>query len=244
MDELHWDGEIGWAASGSTKHTIIQNPITGIDCINYANGSGTMVVAEVSSSIDSTTLVLIHAYLLTVSEFDNAPADQAYGIDKNGVYIGLTTLDKIDEVIGHSLDDSKSWVRTNGEWNFSVTLSDLQTSSSNQIDHAAGQARLRYITDVPGQQAVYIEKYAQAQAWIANPTGAVPPYVAAEAAAMSTDSTSGANEIIATADQWNNTLSPMIEQHRRASKISVSNAKTNADVIAALNSALQIMNSF
>lgn len=242
MDELHWNGELGWSASGNTRHTLMMNPISTVDAIDYSNGAGIMTVGGVTETIDAPTLTLVAAYLLTVAAFDSAPAPQVYGVDANGNYLGLVPATTAHTILPRAMPDG-IWKLVNDVWVETVLLADAQNLASAQIDTAAGAARLRYITDVPGQQAVYLEKLQQSQAWVANPTGTPPPYVAAEAAAMQTDNTSAANYIIATANAWGQQLSPAIEQYRRAGKIAVAAAGTNADVAKQLAASLAIINS-
>ena len=229
MDELHWDGEAGWSASGNTRHSLMLNPVPTVDTIDYSNGAGVMAVGGVTSVIDSPTMALIATYLQTVAAFDRAPAPKVFGVDAGGNYMGLVDATTATTILARALP-AGTWKLVNGTWVQTIPLADAKSLALAQIDSAAGATRLRYITDVPGQQAVYLEKLQQSQAWIASPTETAPPYVAAEAAALKTDNTSAANYIIATANVWNNQLSPAIEQARRSGKIAIANAGSNADV--------------
>ncbi len=98
----------------------------------------------------------------------------------------------------------------------------------NEIDRAAGEARLRYITDVPGQQATYMTKAQQAREFLGAPEGEVPPYVQAEAEAMGVAALPAAEYIAATEHAWSNVIGPGIERARRAGKLAVS-AASGAD---------------
>lgn len=136
-------------------------------------------------------------------------------------------------------DEWRTW-----EWSDSAhqyvqapTLLALQRNAKAAIDQAAGAARTRYITDVPGQQAVYVRKLEQAHAFVdAGGVGDMPPYIAAEAAATGADPLVAAQSILAIAAQWDDVLSPAIEGARLAGKRAVDAALSAADV----NDAYQI----
>lgn len=53
-------------------------------------------------------------------------------------------------------------------------LAEARAAALAQITAMRGQARLAYITDIPGQEAIYIAKLEEARAWLA----AVDPYIA------------------------------------------------------------------
>jgi hypothetical protein len=84
-----------------------------------------------------------------------------------------------------------------------------------QVDTWAGKARLRYITDAPGQPETYMKKEAQARAYVAaGYTGTVPSFIDAEATALSKTPTAVADDIITQADYWTNVKGPAIEAIR------------------------------
>lgn len=115
------------------------------------------------------------------------------------------------------------------------------------IDREAGAARLRYITDVPGQQAVYQAKAAEARAYLAAVAAeaALPstPHLTAEAAATGSTVAVLAGVVAATADLWLGTRSPSIEAARMAGKAAVSAAQDSAAVAAAKDAALAALMS-
>lgn len=123
-----------------------------------------------------------------------------------------------------------------------ITLTTRKASAMRQIDLEAGAARLRYITDVPGQQAVYVTKRDQAAAYLAavaadpaaDPLPAPGPYIEAEAAALGVTPLSLASEVMAIATLWEDTLSPVIEALRIAGKAAVQAAGDEEGVQAAL----------
>jgi hypothetical protein len=80
------------------------------------------------------------------------------------------------------------------------------------IDTAAGQARLKYITAVPGQAETYQRKEQQAREWAgASFAGAAPSFIAVEASARGLDAQTLAETIIQRADYWVYVKGPEIE---------------------------------
>jgi hypothetical protein len=110
------------------------------------------------------------------------------------------------------------------------------------IDRVAGEVRLRYITDVPGQQAVYITKLQEAEAYAAahalDSQAPVPPYLAAESAAMGDDAIDTAQMVLGLAAQWNGVLGPAIEAARVAGKAAVTAATTEQGIATARAAAI------
>ncbi|MFO6420150.1 hypothetical protein ACLBKS_08105 [Hylemonella sp. W303a] len=96
-----------------------------------------------------------------------------------------------------------------------------------QIDTAAGRARSRHITVVPGQEATYILKEQQSRGYIAalksdNPpaNASAWPLVAVEAAATGTSPEAAALAVISQAEVWM-PLNAQIEQLRIGAKRAV-----------------------
>lgn len=102
------------------------------------------------------------------------------------------------------------------------------------IDRAAGEARLRYITDVPGQQAVYMVKLQEAAAYVAayaaNPqTAMAGPYIAAEAVATGATALAVAEMVVGLGSAWNGVVGPAIEGARLGGKGAVAAAAGASD---------------
>lgn len=112
-----------------------------------------------------------------------------------------------------------------------------------QIDAAASAARARFVSSGTGQDGAYVVKAQQAQAWAAAgyPADAVPPYVAAEAAAVGETARARADLIIATAAQWSDVIGPQIEAARIGGKAAVRAAADVAGVEAARAAALSAL---
>lgn len=98
------------------------------------------------------------------------------------------------------------------------------------VDEAAGDARTRYITDVPGQQEVYIRKREQALAYVAAyelDPGAVPlPYIRDEAEATGETYGYVANLIIMLSNAWSLEIGPRIERVRLLGKRAIDEETT------------------
>lgn len=116
----------------------------------------------------------------------------------------------------------------------------LSTDSLAAIDTAAGTARLKYITSVPGQSETYQRKEEQARAWqAASFAGDAPSFIAAEATALGINAQTLALQIITLADYWGDMKGPQIEAARRKAKVAIEDAGTDdAAIIAARDAGL------
>jgi hypothetical protein len=170
---------------------------------------------------------------------------RVWGVDSEGRPVGLVPAAEAFAVVAGPVGPGLRLDLLSGQWVRDVPLAELQAQALDRIDRAAGAARLRYITDVPGQQAVYVSKELQARQFKAAgyPAGAVPPYVAAEVLAMGEGITpqQAADSILAIADQWQGVLSPRIEQVRLKGKWAIQAAGTEAAVQAAALSAIDAL---
>lgn len=164
--------------------------------------------------------------------------------DSEGRYLGLVAPSMSAQVVFGPPPDSGQylWDSINCRWNRVFSLSELQGIFLAEIDSAAGDARLRYITDVPGQQVTYLRKADQAVAYLAGGcTGTAPPYVAADAQALGVTAEQAARQIVAVSELWDNQVGPGIELARRAGKLAVAAAATVAQAQAARDTALQTL---
>lgn len=125
-----------------------------------------------------------------------------------------------------------AWDQHAARWVAVPTMAKRAADAHAQIDAAAGAARLRYITDVAGQQAVYLLKLEEARAYLASLSASDAPHVVSEAAATGASPLEVASAIVARADLWNSQLSPAIEGARLGGKAAVS-AAADADALAA-----------
>lgn len=111
------------------------------------------------------------------------------------------------------------------------SLAQAIVAAEDSIDTKAGAVRKRFVTVTPCQSTIYEIKARQAHAYKnAGYTGAVPPYIAASAAALGRTAQDIADEIIVLEDLWTNQVDPLIEAARLAGKQSVNGAATVAEV--------------
>lgn len=118
--------------------------------------------------------------------------------------------------------------------------------AAEQIDAAAGRARARYLTTVPGQEATYTAKYAQAQAYIAAgyPADTAPyAWIAQESLRTGLTHTQAADRIKATGDIWANLVGPAIEGLRIGGKDGLPSLLTIADVLTHEKSVVAALDS-
>lgn len=122
-------------------------------------------------------------------------------------------------------------------------LARLRWHALRRIDAAAGEARLRYITDVPGQQAVYMVKLEEARALLAAPASTPGPHLVAEASVRGTTPAAVATLVDGLASVWTGVLSPAIEAARMSGKLAVEAATDAAGIQAAAESAIAALSA-
>jgi len=140
-------------------------------------------------------------------------------------------------------DCTHSWDATARRWLAVPTMAKREADAHAAIDAAAGAARLRFITDVPGQQAVYLMKLQEARALLADPQ-ADAPHIVAEAVATGRTADDTAQAIVDRATLWNVVLSPAIEAARLGGKAAVSAATTPEALATALAAAVVSLDAF
>jgi len=116
-------------------------------------------------------------------------------------------------------------------------LIEQQAEAITTIDTLAGQKRLQYITNVPGQEITYSAKLADAQAYIlAGYPSDVTPYhwVDAEATATGATPIQVADLIAITGHTWAE-VGSKIEGARQAAKIAINNATSIVDIRTAIS---------
>lgn len=100
------------------------------------------------------------------------------------------------------------------------TLDEARVEAAIEVDNIAGQTRLRFITVSPGQEATYLSKLADANAYIAAgyPADATAfVWINAEAIATNATPQIVADLIVYTASQWSQ-VGAQIEGARQAAK--------------------------
>lgn len=185
----------------------------------------------------ATRMMLSCSYI----KIDEAPSD----VQESCIYVDdpvyeLAWVNELGHVVKagrapsgrHEFDVSeKAWIDRRG-------LAEAVQAGLAQVDSYAGQARLRYITSVPGQAETYAKKEEQARAWASAAFwGEAPSFIAAEAAALGVSAQSVAEEVISLADFWANVKGPQIEATRRKWKVSIESAATVLQVDQMVESA-------
>lgn len=119
-----------------------------------------------------------------------------------------------------------------------LSLDQVKAAALAAIDAEAGKARGRYITIAPGQEATYLLKAAQADAFkAAGYTGAVPGLVQAEIDATGATAQQATDAILAQQVAWEYKAA-QIESARRRGKVAVGNAVDVAAVEVAETAAI------
>jgi hypothetical protein len=139
----------------------------------------------------------------------------------------------------HQIAEPDGIEKVGGQWKTKWTvrartsdeLAAIEAELLLEIDRAAGQFRLRFITDEPGQALTYEHKAREAAAYAAEPAGHYP-ILQAEAAASGLSVEVLAAEVAATAAQWR-LLAAAIEGTRMGAKRAVRAAETYDGKIAA-----------
>lgn len=169
---------------------------------------------------------------------DSNDAEQAHGVDASGASLGLVALGAaFAQVPAPPPGPGWLWHFGAQQWRFTPTLQAAIAEAGAAIDGAAGAARLRYITDVPGQQATYLVKASEAAAFLAG--AATPgPYLQAEAEATGQTPRAAAQQIIAVQTYWGAHIGPAIEKARRSGKIAAAASTTLDEVEHARKTAL------
>lgn len=198
---------------------------------------GHSIATETLGAMEPATPEQEEAIATFCQQYADFCASEVYHtVDDQGAYIGL-------QASGHRVPCAPPvaaclWDFTRLQWVAVKTLDELKVDAHTEIDSAAGAARLLHITDVPGQQAVYVAKEQQARAYAAAGfEGPIPLLVQAEADAAGMTPGGAAQRIIAIADAWA-MASASIERKRIAGKLAVTAATTKDAVAQALSSAI------
>lgn len=115
------------------------------------------------------------------------------------------------------------------------TVEECRDWAIDQIDSAAGQARARYLTVAPGQEATYTAKYADAKAYLlAADTSDMTlfPWIKQEAERTGMTPQAAAQRIKDLGDYWHFDIGPKIEGLRMAGKDGLAALTTRSQVMA------------
>jgi hypothetical protein len=181
----------------------------------------------------------------TSYEAESNDATLVWGIDADGVPLGLVPPEQAFLNVGHAAPAGPHW-----RWSFAdaryveqLPVSILRDRAYAVIDAHAGAARMRYITETPGQQAVYLRKREQAIALLADPQSTPGAYLVAEANATGSTPAAVAQLIATIAGQWDDALSPAIEGQRLGGKRAVELAQDEAAITAAVAAAVAALDA-
>lgn len=111
-------------------------------------------------------------------------------------------------------------------------IEQYKNDAKKAIDRAAGRARAKYITAVPGQEATYLLKATEAETYISNgrPEDTTPyPLMTAEAQVRGISVSEMADLIITTKNAWVQ-LAAQVEVLRIDGKLQIDNATTHEEV--------------
>lgn len=105
-------------------------------------------------------------------------------------------------------------------------------NKKHEINNAAGNARAKYITAIPGQESTYQFKLQEATSYVntQNPSDDDFPFLSAEALATHTTVSVIANNILQTWNAWK-PLAVEIEAIRRGALVDVSSATTLEEIL-------------
>lgn len=192
--------------------------------------------------IDNTRNLTASEQAVVMGLWDDLTALQGpiklWAVDEEGVPLGAvdTLPPGAIQVPSEAPSPQHRW--TGAAWKLPVNLPALKVQAKEDVDRAAGAARARYLTLVPGQEAAYAAKEAEARAFLNDPELAVPPYVQAEADATGVTPYEAANNIVAAADAWALVKGPNIERIRRSGSVAIEAATSETPIYLARNNAV------
>ncbi len=156
-----------------------------------------------------------------VSTVSSNQTEQIDAVDFQGAYLGKVAKSaNVVQVPSPPSTSNLKWDFLTNTWVRNYSIIDVALIAKNDIDNIAGATRLRYITDVPGQQATYLVKKQQADTYLLD-NSIVGPYLAVEAAIMNTSVLTTAQQIVSTYHSWNNYIGPKIEGIRLKAKADI-----------------------
>lgn len=172
----------------------------------------------------------------------NAVAGRLYGLVVGGrvqEIFSKDTLPEWNEAQLHVVDITEADPQPQVGWEVSEegfvapAIHHAVSAAEKRVDAAASAARARFISSGVGQDAVYVVKGQQAEAFAAAGFNGEPPaYIVAEATATGVTPMVAAQTILGLRDAWNNLIGPAIEAQRIGGKKLVREAATAEEVLA------------
>lgn len=120
-------------------------------------------------------------------------------------------------------------------FNAAKDLAPIRQAAKSKINTEAGKFRLNFITDAPGQDLVYRDKQAQAQAYLADPDipdDAIPGIVSEVGTSSGSTKYEVAQVIVNMAARWQ-VASSKIERMRCLALQAVDDAKSEQQILQA-----------
>lgn len=189
-------------------------------------------------------IAVTDALTMTVSMVESNDAEQVFGVNAQGLPLGMVARGTPFAAVAPP-PPGTGWVWSFAppKWQRLPTLTERVKDALSRIDNAAGSARLRHITDVPGQQVTYLLKAEQSAKFVALlGVGQVPPFVQAEADATGLAPLAAAQAVVASEAVWTDQQAPAIERERRRGKLAVT-AASAAALDAAITAALAALDA-
>ncbi len=244
--KLVWNGTTGIAEVDGAVVTITSKPVDiemeGLVAETTDDGIVATVVRNGNARpLGAAGIAKVQDYFDALAKLFT-PVVTAYGVDDKGRFIGLVPIGSPNTVPTPPPERRGwRWDFDAAEWTEADPLEVLIAEALIRIDEAAGAARLRYITAVPGQEVTYFTKAQQAREWLANPELTPGAYLQAEADALELSIQDAATLVVTIADRWMNELGPAIERERRRGKAAVAAATRPKQVRTTLADTLRAL---
>lgn len=125
-------------------------------------------------------------------------------------------------------------------------LAPVRSAAIEEINSLVATVRGRIITDLPGQQMIYLRKEAEARAWVADPAPDLAnyPLLAAEVGVTAPDADQLAQIWLNQSWLWAGVLAPTLERLRMSAVNAVQAADNRAKVTEAVVSAREALQRF
>lgn len=122
-------------------------------------------------------------------------------------------------------------------------LAPIRASAVAEINSLVASVRSRIITELPGQQMVYLRKETEARAWVADPTPDLAnyPLLAAEVGITAPDADQLAQIWLNQAWLWAEVLAPALERLRMTANGAVQAARNASEIWAAVGQVKQTL---
>lgn len=183
----------------------------------------------------------INPFTNEITYIDSNESEGVYGVDPEGNYLGIVPKGPgVTQVDYPPKDPKLKWL--NGRWTYVPNLQEAIDIALSSIDAKAGATRLRFLTEVPGQQATYLLKSQEAEAYLQDSTQ-VGKYLLAESTATGLPLNTVAQQIKSMSDNWNNIIGPAIEGIRIKYKAAIKEAASLDEVTSIETTATGLLNA-